>query len=382
MDVVTSYYYDDAPTSNGTSTSNGFWGPGMIAIVAAYIVFIIVTVVGNLLVILSYATDSEIRKQVANLIILNLAIADFIVGLSSLTINLSRIISGRWLFGEYACKLYTMVDYLVISMSISMIVMISFDRHSLLTKQLRYTTFMSKRRVRIAIILIWIFFTSYFSLLSFGWTAFGGVKGTIDYTKYCYMEYVIDPVVTFSVTTSTTYVPLTCIAILNTLIFIKIKKQWNQFKRVKVKRKVKDDPSSMSTEITTVAGDPHKPANENGPKKSTTKTVTQTVCMSNTSGADSELASAIDVKENIKLAMKLAILVFFFAVCCVPFEVASLSSAICGESNCISDFTFSVCENLMWANSAINPILYALTNRRFRQNMKWFLCCRFFSKGK
>eukprot|EP00057_Strongylocentrotus_purpuratus_P028842 XP_011683316.1 PREDICTED: bombesin receptor subtype-3-like [Strongylocentrotus purpuratus] len=72
----------------------------LIPVVAIYGILIAITVIGNLFVIISYFQERKLRQRPANLIILNLAFADLIVGLVSLTVNLTTIVTGRWLFGE------------------------------------------------------------------------------------------------------------------------------------------------------------------------------------------------------------------------------------------------------------------------------------------
>eukprot|EP00057_Strongylocentrotus_purpuratus_P028841 XP_011683315.1 PREDICTED: uncharacterized protein LOC105447216 [Strongylocentrotus purpuratus] len=164
-----------------------------IPVVVIYGILIATTVIGNLFVIISYFQDRKLRQRPANLIILNLAFADLIVGLVPLTVNPTIIVSGRWLFGEYFCRLYRVIDYLAVYVSVVMIVFISIDRYLLVTKPIKHRLLVTRKRVRYAIMSAWITYFTVFILLSFGWTTFGGQKEMMDYSHECLMEYLGNP---------------------------------------------------------------------------------------------------------------------------------------------------------------------------------------------
>ena len=135
----------------------------LIPVVAIYGILIVTTVIGNVFVIISYVRDKKLRQRPANLIILHLAFADLIVGLVALTVNLTIIVSGRWLFGEYFCRLYRIIDYVAVYVSVLMIVFISIDRYLSVTKPIKHRLLVTRKRVRYAIISGWIIYFTVFS---------------------------------------------------------------------------------------------------------------------------------------------------------------------------------------------------------------------------
>eukprot|EP00057_Strongylocentrotus_purpuratus_P028843 XP_011683317.1 PREDICTED: uncharacterized protein LOC105447218 [Strongylocentrotus purpuratus] len=197
MDPEESTHFNNNNNNNRTpvlsSEDSNLPLSALIPVVAIYGIFIATTVIGNLLVIISYFQDRKLRQRPANLIILNLAFADLIVGLVSLTVNLTTIVSGRWLFGEYICRLYSVIDYVAVYVSCVMIVFISIDRYLLVTKPIKHRSFVTRKRVRYAIISAWIINFTVFVLLSFGWSTFGGRKETMDYSHECAMEFLVNP---------------------------------------------------------------------------------------------------------------------------------------------------------------------------------------------
>ena len=114
------------PTNASLTSDNDFFHQILVA--SCYAVFITLTVVGNIFVVLAYAVDKKIRKRPANLIILNLSIADFLVGASTLPLHLTRLYYGEWIFGELICKFGSAIDHLTVSISSIMIIFITIDR--------------------------------------------------------------------------------------------------------------------------------------------------------------------------------------------------------------------------------------------------------------
>lgn len=64
--------------------------------------FILLTIIGNILVILSVLTYKPLRI-VQNFFIISLAVADLTVAVLVLPLNVAYSILGRWIFGEYIC---------------------------------------------------------------------------------------------------------------------------------------------------------------------------------------------------------------------------------------------------------------------------------------
>ncbi|XP_072179315.1 histamine H3 receptor-like [Diadema setosum] len=374
-----------------TSSSSTVLSSFVLTIIS-YCALIAVTIVGNILVIASYGRDVELRKRVSNLIILNLAVADLLVGAISLSVNLSKIISGSWIFGQYACKLYAVVDYVSVTLSIAMILFISTDRLYLLKKQIRYAAFMTHRRVLIAIIVTWLLVITFWSTIAFGWTAFVGRASGVNFGKECLMEYLTNPFATLVISTAMCSVPFLGVWVLNFFIFIHIKRQWSQFRRIKLKRSIPERDlnsscrtSGKSPNFSVARLSEFRSCQINIPRlevESSIKTISQTICIhSNSNFAVShgdrspEARLRRSLRQSLKIARRLAPLVVVFNFCWLPYNIITIVSAFCGGS-CVSKVVWDVAENIVWANSALNPILYALTNKGYRRNFSKVICCR------
>ena len=83
-------------------------------------------VVGNILVLIAFVTDSKLRTF-GNWFILNLAITDIFVGIL-IPIYAPYAVSGEWPYGHSGCVAFMVVDYIVPMSSSWNIAFISLDR--------------------------------------------------------------------------------------------------------------------------------------------------------------------------------------------------------------------------------------------------------------
>uniref|UniRef100_A0A1B0BTM8 G-protein coupled receptors family 1 profile domain-containing protein n=1 Tax=Glossina palpalis gambiensis TaxID=67801 RepID=A0A1B0BTM8_9MUSC len=130
---------------------------------------ILVTVVGNTLVILAILTTRRLRS-VTNCFILNLAITDWLV--------------DTWRFGWILCDIWISLDILLCTASILSLCVISLDRYLAVTQPLNYSK--NKRTKRLAFYMIFIVWITALCITCppfFGWYEPGRHKK--DSKKYC-----------------------------------------------------------------------------------------------------------------------------------------------------------------------------------------------------
>lgn len=80
-------------------------------------IIILLTIVGNILVILSVFTYKPLRI-VQNFFIVSLAVADLTVAVLVLPLNVANMMIGRWEFGIHLCKMWLTSDVLCCTSSI------------------------------------------------------------------------------------------------------------------------------------------------------------------------------------------------------------------------------------------------------------------------
>ncbi|KAG9509851.1 hypothetical protein GZH46_01622, partial [Fragariocoptes setiger] len=158
------HYVSDNATNTSHSSSNGsfnnnnnsnskrvWWSVLMVVTLA---LINVVVIVGNVLVILAVYASAKLRN-VTNLFVVSLAVADLILGVAVLPYSLLFEIMNVWLFGELWCRAWLVVDVWISTASILNLCAISIDRYVAVTRPMRYKALMTNRRARLVIGLVW-----------------------------------------------------------------------------------------------------------------------------------------------------------------------------------------------------------------------------------
>ncbi|XP_037403331.1 trace amine-associated receptor 6-like [Pygocentrus nattereri] len=96
------------------------------------------TVFLNLLLIISISHFKQLHTP-TNLLILSLAVADLLVGMFVMPVNIMQLIDSCWYLGEMACTVSLVVSFMSISGSLCSLVLIAVDRYIAVTDPLLYS---------------------------------------------------------------------------------------------------------------------------------------------------------------------------------------------------------------------------------------------------
>ncbi|XP_014863135.1 PREDICTED: trace amine-associated receptor 13c-like [Poecilia mexicana] len=129
------------------------WSEAILGSVAMSFVSLL-TAVLNLLVIIAVSHFRQLHTP-TNILLLSLAVSDFLVGLLLMPGKLFRK-NTCWMLGDVLCSLYIYVIALIISVSIGNIVLISIDRYVAICEPLQYPTRMTLTRVKCCVGLCWL----------------------------------------------------------------------------------------------------------------------------------------------------------------------------------------------------------------------------------
>ncbi|XP_033001403.1 trace amine-associated receptor 5 [Lacerta agilis] len=124
----------------------------------------LLTVLGNLLVIISIF-HFKILHTPTNFLLLSLALADLLLGLTVLPFSTIRSVESCWYFGDAFCHFHTFLDTVFCLASIFHLCFISIDRHCAICDPLRYTTKFTVRVAGIYVVVGWgvpVLYTSIF----------------------------------------------------------------------------------------------------------------------------------------------------------------------------------------------------------------------------
>ncbi|XP_033843062.1 trace amine-associated receptor 13c-like [Periophthalmus magnuspinnatus] len=270
----------------------------------------LLTVTMNLLVIISIAHFRQLHSP-TNLLILSLAVSDFLVGLLLIPVEI-LLSEACWFLGSVLCALYYMTDFTITASSIGNIVLISVDRYLAICDPLHYNTKVTINRVRFCVCACWLCALIYNSLI------FQDFLIDPDAGSSCYGECVVVlNYVTGNVDLVCTFIgPITVIVVLYVRIFMVVVSQ----------------ARSMQSKVTTLH---------------------QTVTMSAR-------------KSELKAARTLGIVILVFIVCLCPYYIPSFT----GENIVDSSLSTRLSVWIWFFNSCVNPFVYALFYPWFRKCIK------------
>ncbi|XP_053134015.1 muscarinic acetylcholine receptor M1 [Hemicordylus capensis] len=182
----------------------------------------LITVVGNLLVMVSFKVNREL-KTVNNYFLLSLAGADLIIGAISMNLYTTYIVMGRWAMGSVACDLWLALDYVASNASVMNLLVISFDRYFSITRPLTYRAKRTPKRAALMIGLAWaVSFVLWAPAILF-WQNFVGMR-TVPQDD-CYIQFLSVPVITFGTAIAAFYLPVTIMVALYWRIYQETQKR-------------------------------------------------------------------------------------------------------------------------------------------------------------
>lgn len=287
-----------------------------VAVSTVLTALILVTVAGNVVVCLAVGLNRRLRS-LTNCFIVSLAVTDLLLGLLVLPFSALHQLSCRWSFSQAFCNIYTSMDVMLCTASILNLFMISLDRYCAVTAPLRYPVLVTPVRVAASLVLIWVVsITLSFLSIHLGWNSRNKASAIDDTAPHCKVQVnlvygLVDGLVTF-------YLPLLVMCVAYYRIF-KIAR--DQAKRV-------HHVSSWK---------------------------------------------AATIREH-KATVTLAAVMGAFVVCWFPYFTAFVYRGLKGDDAVNKTFE-AVVLWLGYANSALNPILYATLNRDFRSAYQRLLRC-------
>uniref|UniRef100_A0A4W5QCM9 Trace amine associated receptor 5 n=1 Tax=Hucho hucho TaxID=62062 RepID=A0A4W5QCM9_9TELE len=125
------------PESNASCTREVFSDGVQTASYFFFVSVMLVTILGNGVVIISVAHIKQLHTP-TNMLIMSLAVADLLVGVTVMPFSTIKAVEGCWYFGDAFCLLHS--DMLLTSVSIFHLVFIAIDRYESVCNPLHYST--------------------------------------------------------------------------------------------------------------------------------------------------------------------------------------------------------------------------------------------------
>ncbi|XP_062452784.1 D(1) dopamine receptor-like [Rhea pennata] len=309
---------------------------------------ILSTLLGNILVCVAVAMFRHLRCKVTNFFVISLAVSDLFVAVLVMPWKAVTEVMGFWPFGAF-CDVWVAFDIMCSTASILNLCIISVDRYCAISSPFRYERKMTQQVAFIMIGVAWLLslLISFIpvqlkwhkdrELLSQQEPGFNVTWEEESCDSSLNRAYAISSsLISF-------YIPVAIMIVTYTRIFRIAQRQIRRISSLE--RAVEHAQNCHSSDC------PHEASLKNSFKKET------------------------------KVLKTLSIIMGVFVFCWLPFFVLNCIVPFCdldlhkpGELPCVSKTVFSIFVWFGWANSSLNPIIYAF-NADFRRAFATILGC-------
>lgn len=129
--------------------------PQVIIISVILLIVIFGTIVGNILVCVAVCMVRKLRRP-CNYLLVSLAVSDLCVAILVMPTALLNEVLNEWVFGDVFCDIWVSFDVLSCTASILNLCAISVDRYWAITKPLEYGVKRTPRRMMLCVALVWL----------------------------------------------------------------------------------------------------------------------------------------------------------------------------------------------------------------------------------
>ncbi|XP_016343481.1 5-hydroxytryptamine receptor 7-like [Sinocyclocheilus anshuiensis] len=333
----------------------------------------LITICGNLLVVISVCFVKKLR-QPSNYLIVSLALADLSVALAVMPfVSITDLIGGRWIFGKFFCNVFIAMDVMCCTASIMTLCVISIDRYLGITRPLTYPVRQNGWCMAKMVLSVWLLSASITLPPLFGWAQ------NVNDDRVCLISQ--DFGYTIYSTAVAFYIPMTVMLVMYYRIY-------RAAKLSAAKHNITGFPrAGQEEEEDEVEGA------EGAEEHVEVDCVTVAIklqrevegcarlprLLRGVGRRSSDRRSISIFKREQKAAATLGIVVGAFTVCWLPFFLLSTARPfICGtECSCVPLWVERTLLWLGYANSLINPFIYAFFNRDLRTTYRSLLSCHY-----
>ncbi|KAM3863349.1 D(1)-like dopamine receptor [Diretmus argenteus] len=352
----------------GEDEGDGSGGRGLRVLVGCVLSLLIVsTLLGNTLVCAAVVKFRHLRSKVTNFFVISLAVSDLFVAVLVMPWEAISEVTGTWLFGRF-CGVWIAFDIMCSTASILNLCIISVDRYWAIASPFKYERKMTHR---VAFVMIGVAWTLSI-LISFipvqlnwhraveeeevregegqqgevtvgGAGNFTGNGDNSNVTGSCVAN--LNKTYAISSSLISFYIPVVIMIATYTRIY---RIAQTQIRRItSLERAVEQAQNQNHSQNRNQNPQQHRAAEEHSLKTS--------------------------FKKETKVLKTLSIIMGAFVFCWLPFFVLNCTVPFC-DPPCVSDTTFTVFVWFGWANSSLNPVIYAF-NADFRRAFTTILGC-------
>ncbi|XP_062399035.1 5-hydroxytryptamine receptor 7 [Sardina pilchardus] len=326
-----------------------------------------VTVMGNTLVVIAVCVVKKLR-QPSNYLLVSLAVADLSVALVVMPfVIVTDLTGGKWRFGPVFCNIFIGMDVMCCTASIMTLCVISVDRYLGITRPLTYPARQNGQLMAKMIFGVWLVSASITLPPFCGWAknVYEGdvclISQDLGYTIYS--------------TAVAFYIPMLVMLVMYYKIFRAARKSGAKHRSMHFSER-------HAEPLATVAGGGGGEALKMQGLKGPVASGVAEECAALSRLLSRERHNISIFKREQKAATTLGVIVGVFGVCWLPFfTLTTVRPFVCGDDGggcgCVPVWLERTLLWLGYANSLMNPFIYAFFNRDLRSTYRDLLRCRY-----
>uniref|UniRef100_UPI0037E9127B D(1)-like dopamine receptor n=1 Tax=Semicossyphus pulcher TaxID=241346 RepID=UPI0037E9127B len=355
---------DDDEEDGGSAGGSG----GLRVLVGCVLFLLIVsTLLGNTLVCAAVVRFRHLRSKVTNFFVISLAVSDLFVAVLVMPWEAITEVTGTWLFGRF-CGVWIAFDIMCSTASILNLCIISVDRYWAIASPFKYERKMTHRVAFVMIGVAWTLsilisfipvqlnwhqageedeeaLLEVVEMLASGGRNFTNISNNLNASSIA-KSCVANLNKTYAISSSliSFYIPVVIMIATYTRIY---RIAQTQIRRITSLERAAEQAQNQGHGVNRNQQQHHRPNDEASLKSS--------------------------FKKETKVLKTLSIIMGVFVCCWLPFFVLNCTVPFC-DPPCVSDTTFTVFVWFGWANSSLNPVIYAF-NADFRRAFSTILGC-------
>ncbi|XP_027702916.1 histamine H4 receptor-like [Vombatus ursinus] len=340
---------------------------------------------GNGLIIMAFVVDKNLRLR-NNYFFLNLAIADFFVGAICIPLYIPYEWENKWSFGSELCIFWLVIDYLLCTTSVYNIVLISYDRYQSICHAISYRTKQTSiSRTVTYMVAAWVL-----AFLVHGPAILNGSNKNSENTE-CRNQLLLTTPYIIITSILEFLIPTILVTYFNCCIY------WSLHSRGTVRGRPVPTPNILSPvqgnsmTCTFFSKMCFPKLDEEVPSSSVKKMRRKNLSVFLKTQGEGETASvelsslshsntmSVDLVaqrwkllRDRKVAKSLAIILGAFIFCWAPYILFTIIRSF--HKNDAYDFWYDFTFWLQWFNSFLNPFLYSLCHKKFRNAFVKIFC--------
>ncbi|KAM9849345.1 5-hydroxytryptamine receptor 2B [Aulostomus maculatus] len=352
------------------------------------VMVIIPTIGGNILVILAVSLERKLQNA-TNYFLMSLAVADLLVGLLVMPIALITVLfNSGWPLPDFLCPIWLFLDVLFSTASIMHLCAISLDRYIAIKKPIQHSQYKSRAKAMVKIALVW--------LISICIAIAIPIKGLQNYHPHnnitfnskhtCLLK--TDTFKEFIMFGSMAafFIPLTIMMVIYLLTVQVLRKKVYLLKSKVTQRFSYPTVSTVFQKEQAVTASQTEQLNMLDSKYSRMQGKSTAATGNSPPGDEIPFRrmstmgkKSMQTLSNEQRASKVLGIVFLlFVVMWCPFFVTNITSVLC--TSCDVNIISRLMEIFVWVgyvSSGINPLVYTLFNKTFRQAFTRYMTCNY-----